>query len=60
MDAPKGPGERERLEEILKVLEQSHKSFFCDGIRYQVVSKREMELFLKFREIRKDMNQQHT
>ena len=58
--ARKGPGERERLQKILQMLKQSHKNFFCDGIRYQVVKKSEMNLILTFKAIREKMGKSHV
>ena len=51
-EARKRPGERKRLENILKILERSHQNFFCDGIRYQVVKKQEMDRLRKYRDIK--------
>ena len=52
--ARKGPGERERFKKILNLLQHSHKNFFCQGIRFQVVKKSELNLNLKFRDLRKN------
>ena len=59
MSARKGPGERERLQKIVKLLEKSHKNFFCDGIRFQVVKTSELKLILKFKDVRTKMDKEH-
>ena len=56
----KGPGERERIAALQKILEKTHKNFYCEGIKVQALTEREMIVFQRFARVRQQMNKDHV
>ena len=54
-DIKKGYGERSKLSNIEKILQVSHKNFYCEGVKAQSIDKTEKELIESFKRLRTTM-----
>ena len=56
----KGPGERKRIQQMQKILERTHKNFYCEGVKIQVITDKEMQLIDEFALLRIKLGVEHT
>ena len=58
-DLRKGPGERKRIEEMQKMLQRTHKNFYCEGVKMQALSAEEMQIVDDFAKLRQKLGKSH-
>ena len=56
----KGPGERKRIREMQKILERTHKNFWCEGVKVQVITEKERQLIDECALLRTKLRVEHT